>query len=45
MSKDDPTVPLFQKPTYLIYRTTLKGLKENPTSEGPVWNINKWVKA
>jgi peptide/nickel transport system substrate-binding protein len=45
MAKDDPGVPLFQKPTYLIYRTTLKGLKENPTSEGPVWNIGKWTKA
>jgi len=45
MAKDVPTVPLFQKPTYLIYRTTLKGLKENPTSEGPVWNIGKWTKA
>jgi len=45
MAKDVPTVPLFQKPTYLIYRTALKGLLENPTSEGPVWNINKWTKA
>ena len=45
MVKQVPTVPLFQKPTYLIYRTTLKGLIENPTSEGPVWNINKWSKA
>jgi peptide/nickel transport system substrate-binding protein len=45
MAKDLPTVPLFQKPTYLIYRTSLKGLIENPTQEGPVWNINKWTKA
>jgi peptide/nickel transport system substrate-binding protein len=45
MVKQVPTVPLFQKPTYLVYRTALKGLVENPTSEGPVWNINKWTKA
>jgi len=45
MVKQVPTVPLFQKPTYLVYRTVLKGLVENPTSEGPVWNINKWSKA
>ena len=45
MVKQVPTVPLFQKPTYLIYRTSLKGLVENPTNEGPVWNINKWSKA
>ena len=44
MVKQVPTVPLFQKPTYLVYRTVLKGLVENPTSEGPVWNINKWTK-
>jgi len=45
MVKQVPTVPLFQKPTYLIYRTVMKGLVENPTQEGPVWNINKWTKA
>jgi peptide/nickel transport system substrate-binding protein len=45
MVKSVPTVPLFQKPTYLVYRTVMKGLIENPTSEGPVWNINKWTKA
>jgi peptide/nickel transport system substrate-binding protein len=45
MVKQDPTVPLYQKPTYLIYRTSLKGLIENPTLEGPVWNIGKWTKA
>jgi peptide/nickel transport system substrate-binding protein len=45
MVKQVPTVPLFQKPTYLIYRTSMRGLIENPTNEGPVWNINKWTKA
>jgi peptide/nickel transport system substrate-binding protein len=45
MAKDLPTVPLFQKPTYLVYRSSLKGLKENPTNEGPVWNMNKWTKS
>jgi peptide/nickel transport system substrate-binding protein len=45
MVKQMPIIPLYQKPTYLIYRTAMKGLIENPTSEGPVWNINKWTKA
>jgi peptide/nickel transport system substrate-binding protein len=45
METQVPTIPLFQKPTYLIYRTVMSGLIENPTSEGPVWNINKWSKA
>jgi len=39
IAKDLPTIPLFQKPTYLIYKSKIKGVKENPTSEGPVWNI------
>ncbi len=43
MARDLPTIPLFQKPTYLIYKSKFKGLKENPTSEGPVWNMGKWT--
>jgi peptide/nickel transport system substrate-binding protein len=43
MAKDLPTIPLFQKPTYLIYKSKIKGVKENPTTEGPVWNIGKWT--
>ena len=42
LAKDLPTIPLFQKPTYLIYKSKLKGLKENPGTEGPVWNIGRW---
>jgi peptide/nickel transport system substrate-binding protein len=43
IAKDLPTIPLFQKPTYLIYKSKFKGLKENPTNEGPVWNVGKWT--
>jgi peptide/nickel transport system substrate-binding protein len=42
VAKDLPTIPLFQKPTYLIYKSKIKGVKENPTNEGPVWNLGKW---
>ncbi len=42
IAKDLATIPLFQKPTYLIHKTKIKGIKENPTSEGPVWNLGKW---
>jgi peptide/nickel transport system substrate-binding protein len=42
LAKELPTIPLFQKPTYLIYKSKFKGLKENPTNEGPVWNVGKW---
>lgn len=44
MSKDVPIIPLFQKPTYLIARKEIKGEVENPTSEGPVWNIQNWYR-
>jgi ABC-type transport system substrate-binding protein len=39
MAKDLNTIPLYQKPTYLIYKSRFKGVKENPTSETFVWNI------
>ena len=39
MAKDLITIPLYQKPTYLIYKSKFTGLKENPTSETFMWNI------
>jgi peptide/nickel transport system substrate-binding protein len=45
MAKDVVLIPLFQKPTYLIHKRTFGGLKENPTSAGPDWNIEFWYKA
>jgi peptide/nickel transport system substrate-binding protein len=44
MAKDIVIIPLFQKPTYLIYKRSFGGLKENPTSAGPTWNIEFWYK-
>jgi glutathione transport system substrate-binding protein len=44
MAKDVILIPLFQKPTYLIYKRSFAGLKENPTSAGPTWNIEFWYK-
>jgi len=41
MAKDMIVIPLYQKPTYLIYKSKFKGLVENPTSETFVWNIGK----
>jgi len=41
MAKDMIVIPLYQKPTYLIYKNKFKGLVENPTSETFVWNIGK----
>ena len=39
MAHDLNTIPLYQKPTYLIYKSRFKGVKENPTSETFMWNI------
>ncbi len=44
MANDINVIPLFQKPTYLIHKRSIKGPKENPTSAGPTWNIEFWYK-
>jgi peptide/nickel transport system substrate-binding protein len=41
MAKDMIVIPLYQKPTYLIYKSKFKGLVENPTNETFVWNIGR----
>jgi ABC-type transport system substrate-binding protein len=41
MAKDMLTIPLYQKPTYLIYKAHFKGLKENATYETFEWNIGR----
>jgi peptide/nickel transport system substrate-binding protein len=42
MAKDAITIPLYQKPTYLVYKTKLGGLVDNPTNQGPTWNTPVW---
>lgn len=42
LSLNVPTLPLYQKPTYFAYKTKLKGLKDNPTLQGPTWNVEDW---
>src|SRR5256714_10248574 len=44
LAKDVPMIPLFQRPTYFVYKTALGGLVDNPTSQGPTWNVEKWTK-
>jgi peptide/nickel transport system substrate-binding protein len=41
MAKDMVTLPLYQKPTYLIYKSRFKGVQENPTNETFMWNIGR----
>ena len=42
MANDVPTIPLYQKPTYFVFKTSLKGLVDNPTLQGPTWNTEAW---
>jgi peptide/nickel transport system substrate-binding protein len=44
LASDVPMIPLFQRPTYFVYKTSLSGLVDNPTSQGPTWNAERWSK-
>jgi peptide/nickel transport system substrate-binding protein len=42
MANDIPTIPLYQKPTYLVYKAGIKNMKDNATLQGPTWNAEAW---
>jgi peptide/nickel transport system substrate-binding protein len=42
MAVDMPTLPLYQKPTYFVFKSKLRGLVDNPTVQGPTWNTENW---
>jgi peptide/nickel transport system substrate-binding protein len=44
IGNDVPMIPLFQRPTYLVYKTSVKGMVDNPTSQGPSFNAESWTK-
>jgi peptide/nickel transport system substrate-binding protein len=37
------SIPLYQRPTFLAWRGTLRNVVENPTLEGPLWNAEDWA--
>jgi peptide/nickel transport system substrate-binding protein len=37
-----PSIPLFQRPTFIAWRDTLRNVADNPTVEGPLWNAETW---
>jgi peptide/nickel transport system substrate-binding protein len=37
------TIPLYQKPTFIAYSSTIKGVEDNPTQAGPMWNSSTWT--
>jgi peptide/nickel transport system substrate-binding protein len=40
--EDLPTIPLYQKPTFLAYDTGFAGVGDNTSEQGPFWNANTW---
>jgi peptide/nickel transport system substrate-binding protein len=41
-TNDVTVIPLFQKPTQLGYKSTISGVRDNPTQDGFTWNIEDW---
>jgi peptide/nickel transport system substrate-binding protein len=39
-----PIIPLYSTPQILVFKSAIKGMNvaNNPTSEGPTWNIQAW---
>jgi peptide/nickel transport system substrate-binding protein len=42
MALNVPTLPLYQKPTYLVYKSKLHNIRDNPTLQGPTDNMEDW---
>jgi peptide/nickel transport system substrate-binding protein len=42
IAQDVPSVPLYQKPTFLVYHTYVMGMGDNATQDGPFWNSQGW---
>lgn len=36
------TVPLYQKPTFIAYQSSISGVEDNATQAGPLWNSETW---
>jgi peptide/nickel transport system substrate-binding protein len=42
LADDMPSLPLFMTPSFLAYRTTLHGPRNNAGDPGPMWNVEDW---
>jgi peptide/nickel transport system substrate-binding protein len=40
-----PSIPLFQRPTFIAWRDILRNVADNHTVEGPLWNAETWAYA
>ncbi|MGZ4418616.1 MAG: peptide ABC transporter substrate-binding protein [Gaiellaceae bacterium] len=43
IARDIPTIPLYQKPTFLVFHSTVGGMSDNTTQAGPMWNAENWT--
>jgi peptide/nickel transport system substrate-binding protein len=37
-----PVMPLYQRPSPIVYKSNLLGVVNNPTTFGPFWNVEQW---
>lgn len=44
LGNDVPMIPLFQRPTFLVYKKSIKGIVDNPSSGSPSFNAENWSK-
>jgi len=44
LAADAAVIPLYQRPTYLVYKTSIHGLVDNASSQGPSFNAENWSK-
>jgi ABC-type transport system substrate-binding protein len=42
MAKDVPSIPLYSRPNPLIYKSSILGMKNNPSNVGFTWNVEEW---
>jgi glutathione transport system substrate-binding protein len=42
MATDVPTVPMYQRPNPLVYKSGVIGMKNNASSTGFAWNAEQW---
>ncbi len=40
--EDVATIPLYQKPTFFAWNSSISGPQDNATQAGPLWNVGAW---
>ena len=43
LAEDVPVLPLYQKPSLFVWHDGIQGPKDNPTNQGPTWNVEDWA--